>query len=142
MLETTNQTTKEQAITLTVFSTERDSSQLCEFVEGLQKSGTEWVEGITVALKDEGRRKYDLERHFAAHPNGIHGTVQVMENQLWVGAHASLIEGALRSNEIPYARAQVKITPSYLNKRNSKIPLEDEDFDVRYTPQLTSRLFG
>jgi len=129
---------KEQTILLTIFSIPRKDFELCNFIECLRRSGTEWVEGLTVTPTNK-KGKYDLERHFAGHPNGTHGTVQVVENQLWTKEHAWLVEGALQSKEISYSRARIKAAPSYLAKRNSRIPLEEKDVDVRYTPQPSVR---
>ncbi len=126
-----------QPISLTVFSTDRTSSQLRKLIEGLKRSATEWVQGTSV--HPEGTGKYGLEKHFAGH-EGTHTTVQVMRNQLWVGENGWFMEGVLQSHNVLYLRARLKARPSYLAERKKPIQIKDEDVDLRYSPKTTVRL--
>ncbi|MDO8460782.1 MAG: hypothetical protein Q7S74_06760 [Nanoarchaeota archaeon] len=119
-------------LALHVFNTMSDSATLASFVEGL-RSDAGYGAGLNVYKDEKVRGKYLLERH-NGEQNIDSGTVEIMENQIWVGKYTGLIEGVLRGNRIPYQLGVLHISVGEIGTRKKPYDVSDV-IEVTYTPK-------
>jgi len=99
--------TKEEIVALTIFDTNISEARLRSLVKSLEHPPG-YGQGTAITEDDEIPGAYIIERHRGEISDDV-GRVRVVQNQIWAGKYAYMIDNALRHHRVSYTEGDVKV---------------------------------